>query len=105
MLPSSAQPNPRSGGLAYALHSQTLGWCEERERITVAEAVARGIDVEGLEREPYLILATDSKHPGGPMLVFTGHEEAAFILGVKNGDFDRLVDPRHFDEVVAAQPA
>jgi hypothetical protein len=86
-------------------NNPTLSWCTELERVKVAEAVARGINVAGLEKEPYLILVTDSKNPGGPPLVFTGHEVAAFILGVKGGEFDHLIDRAHFAEVLSAQPA
>jgi len=31
----------------------------------------------------------DSKDRGGPLLVFTTHEWAAFLDGVRNGEFDQ----------------
>jgi hypothetical protein len=33
----------------------------------------------------------NSRDPGGPALVFTGAEMAAFVAGVKDGEFDDLV--------------
>lgn len=33
----------------------------------------------------------DSKEPDGPVLHFTRHELAAFLAGVKAGEFDDLV--------------
>lgn len=37
---------------------------------------------------PGLVAVRDSKHPAGPALVFTPSEWAAFIGGVKDGEFD-----------------
>jgi hypothetical protein len=34
----------------------------------------------------------NSRHPGGPILIFTGAEIDALIEGMKNGEFDNLVD-------------
>ena len=34
------------------------------------------------------VLLRDSKDPNGPVLRFTPHEWAAFIAGVKDGQFD-----------------
>lgn len=33
----------------------------------------------------------NSRDPGGPALVFTGAEAAAFVAGIKDGEFDYLV--------------
>lgn len=33
----------------------------------------------------------NSRHPGGPALIYTRAEIDAFILGVKDGDFDDLL--------------
>ena len=33
----------------------------------------------------------NSRHPGGPALVFTDAELDAFLAGVKDGDFDDLL--------------
>jgi hypothetical protein len=35
----------------------------------------------------------DSKNPGGPVLAYTPAEWAAFLHGVKRGEFDRLTVP------------
>jgi hypothetical protein len=37
------------------------------------------------------ILVRDSKNPDGPVLAYTVEEVAAFIDGVKKGEFDDLV--------------
>lgn len=34
----------------------------------------------------------NSRHPGGPALVYTHAEITAFLLGAKDGDFDDLLD-------------
>lgn len=36
----------------------------------------------------------NSRHPDGPALVFTRDEIAAFIAGIRDGDFDDMVDVR-----------
>jgi len=33
----------------------------------------------------------DSKDRGGPILTYTIHEFAAFVMGVKQGEFDNLI--------------
>jgi predicted secreted Zn-dependent protease len=35
-----------------------------------------------------VILLRDSKDPAGPVLTFTESEWAAFLVGVRNGEFD-----------------
>ncbi|MBA4863810.1 DUF397 domain-containing protein [Streptomyces sp. PSKA54] len=37
------------------------------------------------------IAVRNSRHPAGPALVYTGDEIAAFVRGVKDGDFDGLL--------------
>lgn len=34
----------------------------------------------------------NSRHPGGPALIYTREEIAAFIGGAKDGDFDDMAD-------------
>jgi hypothetical protein len=36
------------------------------------------------------IAVRNSRHPSGPALVYTRAEIAAFLTGVKNGEFDDL---------------
>lgn len=36
----------------------------------------------------------NSRHPAGPALVYTRAEVAAFLAGVRNGEFDDLGSPR-----------
>lgn len=37
------------------------------------------------------VAVRNSRHPGGPALIYTAAEITAFIRGVKNGQFDSLV--------------
>jgi Domain of unknown function (DUF397) len=37
------------------------------------------------------IAVRNSRHPAGPALVYTRDEIAAFLAGVRNGEFDGLV--------------
>lgn len=45
--------------------------------------------VEVAAAEDGHILIRDGKHPDGPVLGFTPMEWAAFLAGVKRGEFDR----------------
>ena len=36
------------------------------------------------------VAVRNSRHPAGPALVYTRNEIAAFLAGVKNGEFDDL---------------
>jgi hypothetical protein len=55
-------------------HSSPNGNCVE-----VADLADSGIAVR------------NSRHPGGPALIYTRAEMSAFILGVKDGQFDDLI--------------
>jgi hypothetical protein len=37
------------------------------------------------------IAVRNSRHPGGPVLVYTQAEIAAFLQGAKDGEFDRIL--------------
>jgi hypothetical protein len=52
-------------------------------------STANGDCVEVADNLPGLIAVRDSKDPNGPALVFTPSEWAAFVGGVKDGEFDR----------------
>jgi len=39
------------------------------------------------------IAVRNSRHPAGPALVYTRAEVAAFIAGIRNGEFDDLAVP------------
>ena len=41
------------------------------------------------------IAVRNSRHPGGPTLVYTRAEIAAFIAGVRSGEFDDLAGRAH----------
>jgi Domain of unknown function (DUF397) len=47
--------------------------------------------VEVAELPGGAIAVRNSRHPGGPALVYTPAEIAAFIRGVKDGQFDYLM--------------
>ena len=44
--------------------------------------------VEVADNLPGVVAVRDSKHPTGPVLVFSPEEWTAFIKGAKDGDFD-----------------
>ncbi|HZN73299.1 MAG TPA: DUF397 domain-containing protein [Micromonosporaceae bacterium] len=37
------------------------------------------------------IAIRNSRDPGGPVLIYTAEEISAFVLGVRDGDFDHLI--------------
>jgi hypothetical protein len=37
------------------------------------------------------VAVRNSRDPGGPVLIYTAEEIAAFVLGVQDGDFDHLI--------------
>lgn len=49
-----------------------------------------GSCVEVAELPGGAIAVRNSRHPAGPALVYTREEIAAFMTGVKNGEFDDL---------------
>lgn len=55
-------------------HSNPQGSCVEVAELPEAEIALR-----------------NSRHPGGPALVFTVAELAAFVQGAKDGEFDDLI--------------
>ena len=55
-------------------HSNPQGSCVEMAQLPGGEVAVR-----------------NSRHPDGPALIYTKAEVSALILGVKDGDFDGLV--------------
>jgi hypothetical protein len=57
-----------------------------------ADEAADGVIIEteagSKEDSDYVITMRDGKDPSGPKLVFTPAEWEAFVLGVKDGEFD-----------------
>jgi hypothetical protein len=49
---------------------------------------ANGDCVEVADNLPGVVAVRDSKNPAGPALQFTPSEWAAFVAGVKDGEFD-----------------
>jgi hypothetical protein len=47
--------------------------------------------VEVAELASGAVAIRNSRHPGGPALIYTPAEIAAFIRGVKDGQFDYLI--------------
>jgi hypothetical protein len=45
-----------------------------------------------------MVVMRDSKKPGGPALYFTEAEWEAFIGGVKDGEFDDMLEPDYDPE-------
>ena len=55
--------------------SNPTGECVELAKLTNGEIAVR-----------------NSRHPGGPALIFTRAEMAAFIQGVEEGEFDEMTE-------------
>ncbi|MGH3392563.1 MAG: DUF397 domain-containing protein [Actinomadura sp.] len=53
---------------------------------------AKDAPIQHKELGERVIVMRDSKHPEGPVLYFTEAEWDAFIGGVKDGEFDDLLD-------------
>lgn len=53
-----------------------------------------GSCVEVAELPGGAIAMRNSRHPSGPVLLYTRAEVAAFLAGVKNGEFDDLCPGR-----------
>ncbi|WP_084964738.1 DUF397 domain-containing protein [Thermoactinospora rubra] len=58
--------------------------------VEVAVLAAPGDVAAHKAQEDRLFVLRDSKDPEGPRLYFTESEWQAFLLGVKDGDFDDL---------------
>jgi Domain of unknown function (DUF397) len=57
-----------------------------------------GSCVEVAELPGGSIAVRNSRHPSGPALVYTRAEIAAFMVGVKNGEFDDLLPGSAFTD-------
>ena len=53
---------------------------------------AKDAPIQHKELSERVIVMRDSKNPDGPVLYFTEAEWEAFIGGVKDGEFDDLLD-------------
>lgn len=51
------------------------------------------------------IAVRNSRHPAGPVLVYTQAEMAAFLRGAKDGEFDRILalNPARYDDPATAR--
>jgi hypothetical protein len=79
--PGSRGSQP-AGGWHKASHSTDGSSCVE---VTVTYDTSQSAHKSGSEK---LYLMRDSKNPDGPVLAFTPAEWEAFVLGVKDGEFD-----------------
>lgn len=50
------------------------------------------VELTPLPRTPRRVAMRNSRDPQGPALIFTSAEISAFMLGVKGGEFDDLLD-------------
>ena len=73
-------------------HSGEIGACVE---VTVTTDTARWPHKADAEK---LYLMRDSRKPDGPVLAFTPAEWEAFVLGVRDGEFD--ITDGEFDKPV-----
>jgi hypothetical protein len=76
-----------NGTAANMLDLYTHGgvkWRKSRESGQLGNCVEAGLLDNGD------IAVRNSRHPGGPALVFTRDEMAAFLAGAKDGQFDDL---------------
>jgi hypothetical protein len=87
LVPQQYQPRERSMQFANGAPADELGvarWRKSRASnpsgncVEVAALAGGGIAVR------------NSRHPSGPALVYTRAEIAAFIAGIRNGEFDDL---------------
>jgi hypothetical protein len=62
------------------------------EGVVIEFIDAKDAPIQHKELSERVIVMRDSKNPDGPVLYFTEAEWDAFIGGVKDGEFDDLLD-------------
>jgi hypothetical protein len=75
------KPSASGGGNCVEVRWRKSSHSNGHSTCVEARACAGGVEVR------------DSKNPGGPVLSYTPAEWAAFLHGVKRGEFDRLTVP------------
>lgn len=56
---------------------------------------AKDAPIQHKELTERVVVMRDAKNPDGPTLYFTEDEWDAFVLGVKDGEFDDLLDEEY----------
>lgn len=82
MIPDQAFPDPAGG--------RPTGRLDGTWRKSSLSGPYNDACVEARCLADNVVEVRDSHHPRGPVLSFTGTEWDAFIVGVKDGQFDRV---------------
>jgi hypothetical protein len=86
---------PRRGSLLGGGRGVTLGHVTEQQSddgVIIEFIDAKDAPIKHKELSERVIVMRDAKNPDGPTLYFTEAEWDAFVLGVKDGEFDDLLD-------------
>jgi hypothetical protein len=77
-------------GMSHAFNGMPAQWLKVSWRKSRhSNPQGSCVEIAGLPEEE--VALRNSRHPGGPALVFTVAELAAFIQGAKDGEFDDLI--------------
>jgi hypothetical protein len=65
---------------------------DEEEGVIIEFIDAKDAPIKHKELSERVVVMRDAKKPDGPVLYFTEAEWDAFVLGVKDGEFDDLLE-------------
>ena len=71
---------------------------ETDEGVIIEFIDAKDAPIKHKELSERVVVMRDAKNPDGPILYFTEAEWDAFVLGVKDGEFDNLLEDEPPDE-------
>lgn len=74
------------------MSEQEAGAFDAGDGVIIEFIDGREVPVEHKDFGDRAVVMRDAKHPEGPILYFTEAEWDAFIGGVKDGEFDDLLD-------------